>query len=305
MNARLAVLVVVSVAGCSSSPGPDVSKLTTPEEVRDAFLKAAEAKDTATMAKLADLPWLDTNRELVRDRDALAKALDRAAAQAVKPDERKVEALAYKTVRDKIEDAAERKLLDELLGDDGFVVSVENDGRMFSERVLLIRVKDGKAKVVGGPLKPNQLTPTNRIPDAVLKALDTADSFTLYSLEPGRGDRPKEKADAGKEFFHDYEVLGKTEVKAAEDRKKVLDALKQGAEDNGGTAAGCFIPRHGIRVASGKDTIDLVICFQCLSVSVYVNDKSAKGFLTTGDPQPAFDAVLKAAGVKLPKQSGE
>jgi hypothetical protein len=305
MNARLAVLLVLSAAGCRGSAEPDVSKLVTPEEVRDAFLKAADAKDAATMAKLADVPWLDTNRELVRDRDALPKAIDRAAAQAVKPDERKVEALAYKTVRDKIEDAAERKLFDELLGDDGFVVFVANDGRLLSERVFLVRVKNGQAKVVGGPLKPNQFSPTNVIPDAVRKALDKSETFELYSLEPGTGIRNKEQADPKKEEFHGYEVLGKTVVKAAEDRKKLVEAFRLGVEDNGGTVAGCFIPRHGIRLKTGKDTIDLVICFQCMSVNVHINGKQEKGFLVTSDPQPAFDAVLKAAGVKLPKQAGE
>ena len=69
-------------------------------------------------------------------------------------------------------------------------------------------------------------------------------------------------------------------------------------------AAACFIPRHGIRMTSGRDTVDLVICFECLSVNVYVNDKREKGFLTTRDPQPTFDAVLKAAGVKLAREVG-
>jgi hypothetical protein len=50
---------------------------------------------------------------------------------------------------------------------------------------------------------------------------------------------------------------------------------------------------------TADSTVDLVICFECLSVEVYIGDKRAeKGFLTTGDPQEVFDAVLKAAGVK-------
>jgi hypothetical protein len=52
-------------------------------------------------------------------------------------------------------------------------------------------------------------------------------------------------------------------------------------------------------------TVDLVICFQCFSVQVFVDGKRQEGFLTTGDPQEVFDSVLKAAGVKLPKQAKE
>ena len=37
---------------------------------------------------------------------------------------------------------------------------------------------------------------------------------------------------------------------------------------------------------------------ECMQVSVYVDDKGHGGFLTTS-PQPAFDEVLKSAGVPL------
>jgi hypothetical protein len=310
MISRLAILAVsvglcAALTGCKNPPAPDVSKLRTVDEVRDAYIKAADAKDTATMAALAEVPFFDTNRTLIRDKGELAKAVERVAPQMLPDKTRKVETIAYKTLRDKIEKEADRKLLDEVLGDDGSIVYLENEGYPLSERVILIRVKDGVARVVGGPLKGNQFSPQNVIPEAVQKALDKAETFELYSLEPGTGiARAKGERDPKKEYFHDYEVLGKTAVKG-EDRKKVVEALRLGAEDNSGMVAGCFIPRHGIRLRTGKDTTDLVICFQCKSVSVYLNDKSEKGFLTTGDPQPTFDAVLKAAGVKLPKPAGE
>jgi hypothetical protein len=38
---------------------------------------------------------------------------------------------------------------------------------------------------------------------------------------------------------------------------------------------------------------------------VFVDGKQEGQFLVTGEPQKAFDAVLKAAGVKLPKPAGE
>jgi hypothetical protein len=65
--------------------------------------------------------------------------------------------------------------------------------------------------------------------------------------------------------------------------------------------AGCFIPRHGLRLKGGGKTVDLVICFQCLSAEVFVDGERQKGFLTSGEPQTEFDATLKAAGVQLPK----
>ena len=55
---------------------------------------------------------------------------------------------------------------------------------------------------------------------------------------------------------------------------------------------------HGLRLKSAKETVDLVICFECLSIQVYINGNMAKGFLTTGEPQREFDAALNAAGVQ-------
>src|SRR5262249_15397678 len=148
------------------------------KEVLDAYLKAVAAKDLGGMAARADVPWLDRDRKVVRDRAGLREALKRVAAQ-LPPDKgnRKVEAHPYKKVRGRVEDKAERKLLDDMLSDDGWLVSVEEDGYPLSERVILIRVKGGKAAVGGGRVEPDQVTPRNRIPEAVDRLFDKAQTF--------------------------------------------------------------------------------------------------------------------------------
>jgi hypothetical protein len=286
------------------APGADPKPEALPpavKEVLDKYLTALAAKDLDAMAKLADVPWLDRDRKLVRDRAGLRGALKRVAGQ-LPPDQgqRKVEAHSHKKARGGIKDKAERKLLDDVLGEDGWLVSVEEDGYPLSARILLLRVKGGKAAVVAGPLKLNQLNPGNRIPEVVDRLFDKVNAFELYSLDPD-----DKAAGGGKGGFHGWKVLGKTEVKEAEARKRLVGALRLGAEDNFGMAAACFIPRHGVRLKDGGKTVDLVICFQCLSVQVFVDGKQAKGFLTTKDPQKEYDAVLKAAGVKLPKPAKE
>jgi hypothetical protein len=133
----------------------------------------------------------------------------------------------------------------------------------------------------------------NRIPDDLRATLEKADQFELLSLSP---DRPQEKP---KDAFHGWKILGKTTVKDAETRKKLIAAFKKGVEDNKGTAAACFNPRHGIRVTQDGKTADFVICFECFRVQVFVGDKSEKGFLITDSPTGAFDGVLKEAKVPL------
>jgi hypothetical protein len=270
--------------------------------VLDKYLKAVAAKDLEAMTALADVPWLDFHRQVVRDRAKLGKALERVATQLPKDQgHRKVEAFSYKKMRGRIKDEAERKLLDDALGDDGWLVLVEEDGYPLSMRTILIQVKGGKAAVCGGPLKENQITPHNRIPEAVERLFDKAETFELYSLDPERKIGKDGKVIAVKDGFHGWQVLGKTEVKDEAQRKRLADALRLGAEDNFGMAANCFNPRHGLRLKGADHTVDLVICFECLQVEVFVDGERTKGFLTTDEPQKPFDAALKAASVKLPQ----
>jgi hypothetical protein len=141
------------------------------------------------------------------------------------------------------------------------------------------------------------LAPTARaeeqLPSAYLVSLlEKATELELFSLDPMDQNE--------KEGFHGYKILGKTAVKD-DTRKQLVAAFKKGVQDNKGTAANCFIPRHGVRFKIDKVTVDLVICFQCFQVRQYYDDKSGPGFLITDSPQPAFNKVLKDAGVPLPK----
>lgn len=286
-------------------PKPETSPAPV-KEALDKYLAAVAAKDLKAMAALADAPWLDRDRRVLRDRDGLAKAVERAADQMPEDrGKRKVEVFRYKAIRDRFEDEATRRLLDEVVDEDGWLAVVEEDGFPLSMRTILVRVRGDRAVVVGGPLKENQLTPRNRIPEAVEKLLGRAEGFEVYSLDPERKTDQDGKVVEVRDGFHGWRVLGKTEVKGEAERKRLADALRVGAEDNFGMAAGCFIPRHGLRLTGGGKAVDLVICFQCLAVQVYVGGQPGEGFLTTGEPRAAFDAVLKAAGVELPKPARE
>jgi hypothetical protein len=298
--------VALSLVGLLLFAPDDDPKPETPpapvKEVLDKYLKAVTAKDLKAMAALAEVPWLDRDRQVLRDRTGLDKALERVASQLPRDEgQRKVETFPYKKMRIRIKDESESKLLDSVLGDDGWLAIVEEEGYPLSMRTILIQVKDGKAAVVAGPLKENQITQRNRIPEAAGKLLDKAETIELYSLDPELKTDKEGKVVEVKDGFHGWKVLGKTAVKDGATRKRLADALRLAAEDNFGMVAACFNPRHGLRLAGGGKTVDLVICFECLSVEVYVDGEKKEGFLTTGEPQKGFDAALKTAGVALPK----
>jgi hypothetical protein len=136
------------------------------------------------------------------------------------------------------------------------------------------------------------------IPADFKKALENAKSLELYSLDPST---PTKKGDAN---FHDWKILGKTEVKN-EALKKLVTAFKRGAaEQNQNISAGCFRPRHGIRAQYKGKTHDFVICFECIAVMLYLDKdkKSTGGFGVSRSPAPVFNHILTDAKVQLPKQ---
>jgi len=133
----------------------------------------------------------------------------------------------------------------------------------------------------------------NRLPDAARAILENADRMTLFSLNPKR---PTKKPN---QDFHGWQVLGQTVVKSREVRKRVVAAVEKGIAKSDGSAAGCFDPRHGIRATHQGKSVDLVICFECLQILVFVENQKAKGVLTTQSPESVLDKVLRDAKVPL------
>jgi hypothetical protein len=132
----------------------------------------------------------------------------------------------------------------------------------------------------------------SKLPAAAEKALKAAEKFELYSLHP---EVPKEKP---KDEFHGYKVLGKVALKDNKQKQQVLRALKKGVEDSSGVA-GCFRPRHGLRVTYKGGTVDFVICFECMNIRIFAG-KEAAVVWTTAEPTDLFNGILKKAGVPLP-----
>ena len=121
-------------------------------------------------------------------------------------------------------------------------------------------------------------------------------------LDPWGGRQPE----GSPATFHGWLVLGKTLVASAEIRQSLLTALKEGLAASEGDYAMCFDPRHAIRAtAENGEAADVVICFECDQVEVYLgpNSEPDQHLLTTASPEPEFDKVLREAGVPLARKS--
>lgn len=105
--------------------------------------------------------------------------------------------------------------------------------------------------------------PTNKLPDEAHAILEKADKYVLYSL---RAEKPK----AGDETLHDWPIIRKTTVKSAAVRKELLGELDKLVAQGGGSR--CFYPRHAIRASHDGKVVDLLICFECNNIEVYLGD---------------------------------
>lgn len=140
------------------------------------------------------------------------------------------------------------------------------------------------------------------MPLAASRELENADQYELLSLYPYLSGPLTGPLPSSAEFFYGHWVLGRTLVGDPAMRRKLNDALREGAKQSDGRMMACFNPRHAIRVRHGSQVTDFVICFECRQVEVFRDGKQIAFFLTSASPQATFDQVLKDAGISPASQ---
>ncbi len=142
--------------------------------------------------------------------------------------------------------------------------------------------------------------------DAVDRLHDAPDQFILYSL-----DGPSYNKNEGQltpdqmrgEILHGYPVLGKVEIADREQRQALVLAIKDAVRSHrkGQPQPGCFIPRHAIRSIKAGDTVDMVVCFQCVQYQGYRQDKPYPVGTRpiSSSAKTLLDKTLTDAGVPL------
>ena len=133
------------------------------------------------------------------------------------------------------------------------------------------------------------------LPADATAILEQAPQITLYSISSNATAR--EKLDQ-KKTFHGYKIRSRVELKddaKSEALGKLYSAI---AEDP--PPARCFVPRHGIRAESGNRSVDLVICFECSQLRLYVDGKEQIGHTLSAKPEQLFNSLLTSRSGKTP-----
>jgi hypothetical protein len=154
--------------------------------------------------------------------------------------------------------------------------------------------------------QPSQKELKRAFPGDSYEVFTKSQKVVLFSLEPGvsiaNSQEDWAKAATGAaEYFHDYRVLGKTEVKDAELQTNLKSSLLKAMP--GGDSAACFNPRHGLRLIVGDKVVDLLICFECGTFITYYNADKGKASLFGKAPAQLYNRTLLDAGVELTKNS--
>lgn len=144
-----------------------------------------------------------------------------------------------------------------------------------------------------GHSAPGQTNQPIGLPADIQTTLESADTFTLFSIDPTPAFEGK-----ATNTFQGRIILGQLDVQSRGTRMELIDALNQGISA-GKSVALCFNPRHGMRARKGDETVELLICFECGQIYVTSHSATSQLFMTTTNPASIFNRVLKEAGIPV------
>src|SRR4051812_44894715 len=96
-------------------------------------------------------------------------------------------------------------------------------------------------------------TSGNEFPADVDRLLRSADKATLYSLEPWDVAAPTEAT------LHGFKIIGQMDLDRGL-KTTVVARFKKAISSRTEPIAMCFDPRHALRVTSGAESYDLLLC---------------------------------------------
>lgn len=137
-----------------------------------------------------------------------------------------------------------------------------------------------------------------------LKENGTSDipiKLTLYSIdfreaEMEESERPKND---GKERIGEYVVLGKIEMKDPQQRKEIMDSIREAIRDPGDHQYKCFWPRHLVRVVERAGESEIAICFQCRGYAAS-GEFATEGIEAISDrPKELLNKILAEAKIEV------
>jgi len=141
-------------------------------------------------------------------------------------------------------------------------------------------------------------------PSPQLRLLDGAPRVELFTLRPASA--RMEPVEPNVELFHDYPVLGRATLNDPRRASELARLIQRGLDASDGSAAMCFIPRHGLRVERDGESLELVICYECLRIQAHESHAGAgpetDTWLTSQSVEPEVTRLFAELGLKIAGQ---
>ena len=137
----------------------------------------------------------------------------------------------------------------------------------------------------------------NELPPDVSKALGSAKTVELYSLEPWFDPSTEEP------LWHDFVLLGHAPL-TGEQAKQAVAQFEGAVRIWDGTTIDCFDARHALGVESDGHRYELVISFECHAMQVYRDDALVDTVHVGGTPT-SLNQMLRQANLPLSESSSD
>jgi hypothetical protein len=138
----------------------------------------------------------------------------------------------------------------------------------------------------------------NRLPTEAEALLRGAASIELLALDPLHL-----PAGATGEQLHGYAITGHATLNDTDKCQQIANLILRGIRESEGMSAACFNPRHGLRIEHEGKRLELVICFECLSLKAHGNTLGAgieqTSVLTSQSMEPEVTRIFTAAELTI------
>jgi hypothetical protein len=138
------------------------------------------------------------------------------------------------------------------------------------------------------------------LPASIDRVFAAAPELELLALDPWSEDAGRRVEDS---VFHDFTVLRRRAVSAPDTRQEVLDVVRRGVREHPEFAAHCFTPRHGLRARADGHVADLVICYECTQMRLYLDGRRQRDLLIGDMAEPDLTALYEAHGLPIAPRS--
>lgn len=133
--------------------------------------------------------------------------------------------------------------------------------------------------------------------DPFFAELVGSERVELLALDPYSYDPEASTEDT--RHFHGWTVFGRTDAESAGARDRIVGLVHRCVRIPPMGVAMCFSPRHGLSITKDGHVTDLVICFECRQMEVYVDGERAMGYSPSDWFAGSVTDFYEARGLKI------